>query len=39
MAEKTRKLYCVTDSIDEIFEYLDNYKPYSYDKYEVPEEE
>lgn len=39
MSKKCQDLYYVTDSAETVFAYLDNYKPYSYDKYEVPEEE
>lgn len=38
MADKTRDLYFVTDSIDKVFDYLDNYKPHIYNKYEFLEE-
>ena len=39
MADKFRGLYFVTDSPDEIFDYIDNYKPVTYDKYGFLEEE
>ena len=39
MDKKCRNLYHVTDSADKVFEYLENYKPYSYNKYEFLEEE
>ncbi|MBR1731424.1 MAG: TIGR00730 family Rossman fold protein [Ruminococcus sp.] len=38
MAEKCRNLYYVTDSADKVFEYINDYKPYSYNKYEFLEE-
>ena len=38
MAEKCRNLYYVTDSADRVLEYLNDYKPFSYDKYEFLEE-
>ena len=38
MSEKCRELYYVTDSSDKVFDFIDNYKPYSYDKYEFLEE-
>ncbi|MBQ7504468.1 MAG: TIGR00730 family Rossman fold protein [Ruminococcus sp.] len=38
MADKFRALYFVADSADTVFDYLENYKPYSYDKYEFLEE-
>ena len=34
MADKCHDLYFVTDSADRVFEYINDYKPYSYDKYE-----
>ena len=37
MADKFRNLYFVTDSADKVFEYINDYKPYSYDKYEFLE--
>lgn len=39
MDEKCRSLYFVTDSADKVFEHLENYTPYSYDKYGFLEEE
>ena len=39
MNEKSHSLYYVTDSAEKVFEYLDNYKPVVYDKYEFLEEE
>lgn len=38
MADKCRDLYFVTDSADRVFEYIDEYKPYIYDKYEFLDE-
>lgn len=34
MSEKCLKLFFISDNKDEIFKYFDNYKPFSYDKYE-----
>ena len=39
MDEKCRNLYYVSDSADKVFEYLSEYKPYSYNKYEFLEQE
>ena len=33
MTENCNKLYSVAKNEEEIFEQLDNYKPFSYDKY------
>lgn len=38
MDEKCRKLYFVTDSSDKVFEHINNYTPFSYNKYEFLEE-
>lgn len=34
MSDKCRKLYFVSDSQEEIFDYIKNYKPIGYDKYD-----
>jgi hypothetical protein len=34
MSEKCMKLFFVSDSQNDIFDYLDNYSPFVYDKYE-----
>jgi len=39
MSEKCRNLYFVTDSADGVFNYINEYKPYSYDKYEFLEDD
>lgn len=39
MSDKCRGLYAVTDSAEKVFEYLNDYEPYSYSKYEFLEEE
>ena len=35
MSEKYNKLFFASDNKDEIFDYLDNYEPFSYDKYDI----
>ncbi len=37
MSEKCVQLYHITDSADGVFEYLESYKPFSYDKYDLSE--
>lgn len=39
MSKKCRNLYYVTDSADKVFDYLKDYKPFSYDKYGVSKED
>ncbi len=39
MSKKCRDLYYVTDSADKVFDYLDDYKPFTYDKYGVLKED
>lgn len=34
MSEKCMKLFFISDNKEKIFDYLDNYSPFSYDKYE-----
>lgn len=34
MSDKCRKLYFASDSQEEIFDYIENYKPFGYDKYD-----
>lgn len=34
MSEKCRELFFVSQNIEEVFDYLDNYKPFAYDKYD-----
>lgn len=38
MADKFRGLYFITDNADKVFEYIEDYKPFSYDKYEFLED-